>query len=216
MEPDKICCSDIGNGRHVHVRIALSLKEIITQEYANHANSGYIRSVADGIVHELRLDLPRAYLVIPALKPIITNVTDVTLIGLIYLVVENRLLRLKKPGDRHFLSLVHKNVVAVILILLALGDTVSCIYAQVVIYDKTVEVTESTGTDTTAKVTTLISGPTWYRRIHLAYATVYFAIALEIMACALYMHLQSSRALRSRVSVDVEGGSRSNLTGFRF
>lgn len=163
-------------------------------------NSGYIRTVADGTVHELQIKVPKAYLVVPALKPVIANGTDVTLIGLIYVIIKNRF-HYVRPGGYKFWHQFHTNAIIVLLTLLALADTFLYIDVQAIAWGKTIETSVCKSVDHNKEIKTLIAMADWYQRIHLIYTCIFLAVTLEIVACILFVLKRFPvQSMRNRVS----------------
>lgn len=159
-----------------------------------------MRSLVDGIIHELQFDVPKAYLIIPALKPIIANGTDITLIGLIDIITKNRFRKIT-PGGYIILDRIHKRVIVSLLALLGLADTVLYIDVQGIAWGKTIESLFCRSFDNTKGMKALVALADWYQRIHLLYTSIFFVVTLEIGVCIILILKRSPmQSLRSRVS----------------
>lgn len=149
----------------------------------------FARSLAEGVIHEYEPRVPKVFLVLPALKPVLDNATDVTLLGMIYRVVKNRN-RWVSGNHRGYKTWqrMHQFII-LILLLFAIADTALYIYAQVLLFSQV---------QVNAK---LVRTANSYLDVHLAYTTLYLLTSLEILACIIFIAIQASRQkLRSRVS----------------
>ena len=150
----------------------------------------FTRSFADGMVHEYTPRVPSAFLILPALKPVINNTADVTLIGVIYRIVKNCCCWL--TGDHkgyEIWQLFHHGAIF-LLAIFALADTAFYIYVQVLLFV----------TDTVDH--RLVEVAARYKDIHLTYTTLYLAVSIEILTFVAFLFVQTRRQnLRNRVSV---------------
>lgn len=163
--------------------------------------SGYIRSLIDGIIHELQIEVPKAYLIIPALKPVIANGTDVTLVGLLYVIVKNRFRHIR-PDGYILLQKVHRRGVVSLLAVLGLADTILYINVQGVAWGKTIESLFCKSVDDTTGMKALVAVADWYQRIHLLYTSIFFLVTIEIVACVIFILKKSpTQRMRSRVRI---------------
>lgn len=155
--------------------------------------------MADGTVHELRIKVPKAYLVVPALKPVIANGTDVTLIGLLYVIIENRFHHIR-PGGYNVWHQVHRRAILVLLGLFALADTVLYIDFQALAWGKNTQDLACKSVSQSKEIKGLISVADWYQRIHLIYTVIFLVVTLEIVACVVFVLKRSPmERMRSRV-----------------
>ncbi len=154
----------------------------------------FARNLADGIWHEYEPSLCKAYLILPALKPVLDNSTDVALIAVLYRIVKNRI-RWLTANHRgyHYWQRAHQAVIS-ILALFALADTALYIYAHVLLFG----LSEASDLEVDRGLLKVADS---YRDIHLVYLTLYFASALEILGWILFIVLKARpQKLKSRVN----------------
>lgn len=107
---------------------------------------------------------------LPITRQILANGTDATLLYVIYTVLGNRLSCI---GDV-IVNILH-TIVYTVMALVGIADAALFIYAQVL-----------TATQN-SKNPTVVSTSDWYRKIHMAYTSLYCAVALEMFACAFFL-----------------------------
>jgi len=123
------------------------------------------------------------YLALPISKQVLANGTDTTLLYVIYSLIRNRFDYIQAEHDSYKpLQEIH-NGVFIVMVIFAIADASLYSYAQVytVSHDNAINISN------------------WYRDIHLSYVTVYCAVTLEILACAVVIFKQSGKK-QSRVS----------------
>ena len=144
------------------------------------------------MIHEYQPTVPKIYLILPSLKPVLNNATDVGLIAMVYRIIKNR--NRWVCGDLTgylWWQRTHSFVVD-ILILLAIADTALYIYAQVLLFGHQVDQLIDPR---------LAKAANSYKEVHLTYNALYLVTTVEIMGCAIFI-LWRARAqkLKSRVS----------------
>lgn len=148
-----------------------------------------MRSFADGMIHEYTFTVSAAFLILPALKPVLVDLADVTLIGVVFRIIKNRnrwltkdLVGFKTWQRIHSLALI-------LLVLFAVADIALYIYTEVLVFTKLIDIPK------------LNKAASRYKYIHITYMTMYFAASVDILVCAgLLMFRKWRQDRRSRVS----------------
>ena len=141
----------------------------------------FLRSFVDGMLHEYALEVPSAFLILPALKSIIDDLSEIVLIGVIYRIIKNRnrWLTSNEIGYKWWQT-AHTGTTT-LLTILAVADTALSIDAQVLLFNNDIDSSE------------LIAAAARYKDIHLAYVTVYLATTIEILFCTIFLKIQARR-----------------------
>ena len=148
--------------------------------------SSFVRTMADEILHEYGVDIPTIYLALPIIKQILTNGSDTTLIYVVYSVITNRFLHIKR--EKNGFELVQYLHLGVFLLMLLFGIADAGLFSYAQVYT-VADLTEEPNA---------INVINWYRNIHLSYITVYCAVILEMYACAVFI-FKHSRPTQTRV-----------------
>ena len=152
----------------------------------------FIRTFIDDMVHEYQLTVPKVYLILPSLKPVLDNTTDVGLIAMVYRIIKNRNRWVCGDLTGYLWWQRAHSFVVYILILLAIADTALYIYAEVLLFGLQVDQLIDPR---------LAKAANSYKEVHLTYNALYLVTTIEIMGCAIFI-LWRARAqkLKSRVS----------------
>ena len=153
--------------------------------------------MADEITHETEPDVPEAYLILPILKPILKNGSDVALILMIYRIIKNR--NCWVTGDKKCYpkwQLFH-NFVKSILVFIGTADAAIYIYAEVTCFTQT-----QLGHLNNAHASgIMITVANCYKWVYLAYVAIYLLTALEMCYCAGFILVKAAKKeIHSRVS----------------
>jgi hypothetical protein len=151
--------------------------------------SSFVDATGIGIANELESTVPFVSIVLLLVKNTIDNGTDITLIFVIYNVITNRIRNVRREHDgKTSLRYMHFGIAA-ITALLGLADAAVGDYAQII--------TTSDGADSDNSVNL----SSLYGKIHLTYTAIYCVVALEMLACAVFIFKQSKlTGTESRVS----------------
>jgi hypothetical protein len=142
--------------------------------------------MADEIIHEYKVNMTGAYLILPILKQVLSNGTDTTLIYVVYSVIKNRFIYCNaEQGGYKTIQNIHLGI-WILILLVGVADTVLYSYAQVYISHNI----------NNAKA---VSISNWYKSIHLPYVTAYCAISVEMFASAGFIW-RDSRPIQTKVS----------------
>jgi hypothetical protein len=144
------------------------------------------------MIHEYEPTVPKVYLILPSLKPVLDNTLDVGLIAMIYRIIKNR--NRWVCGDLTgyvWWQRAHTFVVYT-LMLLAIADTALYIYTEVLLF----------GLKTNLSINPkLIMAANSYQEVHLTYNALYLLTSIEIVGCAIVLFVRARvQKLRSRVS----------------
>lgn len=144
------------------------------------------------MIHEYQPTVPKIYLILPSLKPVLNNATDVGLIAMVYRIIKNRNRWVCGDFTGYLWWQRTHSFVVDILILLAIADTALYIYAQVLLFGHQVDQLIDPR---------LAKAANSYKEVHLTYNALYLVTTVEIMGCAIFI-LWRARAqkLKSRVS----------------
>ena len=144
------------------------------------------------MVHEYQPTVPKAYLILPSLKPVLDNATDVALIAMVYRIIKDRNRWVCGDLTGYLWWQRAHSFVVYILIILAIADTALYIYAEVLLFGLQVDQLIDPR---------LAKAANSYKEVHLTYNALYLATTIEIMGCAIFI-LWRARAqkLKSRVS----------------
>ena len=153
--------------------------------------------MADEITHETEPNVSGAYLILPILKPILKNGSDVALILMIYRIIKNR--NCWVTGDKKCYpkwQLFH-NFVKSILVFIGTADAAIYIYAEVICFTQTqlghLNKAHASGI--------MITVANCYKWVYLAYVAIYLLTALEMCYCAGFILVKAAKKqIHSRVS----------------
>ena len=160
--------------------------------YRVHPSRSIIRTLMDEVIHEYEFSVPKAYLILPSLKPVLDNSTMIGLIAMIYHIAKNRNQWVcGNPTGYLWWQRAHHLAVTT-LTLFALADTVLYIYAQVLLWGQ-IDVSEIN-----PKV---LQAANSYGQVHITYTALYLAVTIEILLWAICVAWKAwQQNLRSRVS----------------
>jgi len=161
----------------------------LLKNYNLHMASSFVDTTGVGIAVELETTISFVSTVLLLVKNTIDNGTDTTLIFVVYNVITNRFRNVRRDHDGNASLWYMHFGIAAIKALLGLADAAVGDYAQII--------TTADGADSDNSVNLA----NLYGKIHLTYTTVYCAVTLEMLACAVFIFKQSKlTGTESRVS----------------
>ena len=153
----------------------------------------FLRTLVEEVLHEYELRVPKVYLILPSLKPVLDNITMVALIAMIYHIAKNRNQWVCRDltGYKWWQRFHHYGVT--LLLLFGLADMALYIYAQLLLWAN-IKTNEQ-------EYQRLAKAANTYGQVHLTYTTLYLVVAVEILVWAIYVAQRARRQhLRSGVS----------------
>lgn len=163
--------------------------------YHLHLRSAFLRTTADGIVHEYEPQVPNSYIALEIVKGLLANGTDCILLFVVYSTITNRFCYIKKDKRAHMLTQQIHVGIAVLVFLVGLADSIVFVYAQIYI---STHAADDAGAINIFNV---------YSKIHLCFTGVYCAASLEMFACAVWIFSQSQSCV-SRAQKEKEHSCR--------
>ena len=157
-----------------------------------HTPRSFIRTLIDEVIHEYQFAVPKAYLILPSLKPILDNSTMIALIAMIYHVAKNRNQWVCGDPTGYLWWQRAHHLAVTTLTLFALADTALYIYAQVLLWGQI---------DVSQLNPKVLKAANSYGQVHITYTTLYLVVAIEILVWAICVAWKAwQQNLRSRVS----------------
>ena len=190
-EPKSLCCNDDAFGGNDIVDLP-SIVASTPPCLPGTSLRAFIRTFADNMIHEYEPTLPKVYLILPSLKPVLDNTLDVGLIAMIYHIIKNRNRWVCGDLSGYMWWQRAHTFVVYVLMLLAIADTALYIYAEVLLFGL------KTDLSTNPK---LIKAANSYKEVHLTYNALYLLTTIEIVGCVIFLFVRArAQNLQSRVS----------------
>ena len=153
--------------------------------------------MADQITHETEPTVSEAYLILPILKPILKNGSDVALILMIYRIIKNRNCWITGDKKGYPRWQQFHNFVKSVLIFIGTADAAVYIYAEVICFTQT----QLGNLDNAHASGIMMTVADCYKWVYLGYVAIYLLTALEMCYCAGFILFKAAKKeIHSRVS----------------
>nr|AUW31169.1 hypothetical protein [Cladonia uncialis subsp. uncialis] len=153
--------------------------------------SSFIRTLIDEVIHEYEFSVPKAYLILPSLKPVLDNSTMIGLVAMMYHIAKNRNQWVCGDSMGYLWWQRAHHLAVTTLTLFALADTVLYIYAQVLLWGQI---------DVSQINPKVLEAANSYGQVHITYTTLYLVVTIEILVWAICVAWKAwQQNLRSRI-----------------